>query len=125
ELRDLARSYDGLTEAAQQVLRAEMQKRGLGDPSAPSPPVRVPPRGDLGPWEDDREVPEPTAAERDDAEDGEDTVDFTWKTPLCECEEREEALALREALRRAGIESWFEGPHSRSNWDLRFPRILV
>jgi hypothetical protein len=37
ELLDLARDYKDLTEMAQQVLRDEMKKRGLSDPTAPRP----------------------------------------------------------------------------------------
>jgi hypothetical protein len=33
--------------------------------------------------------------------------EYTWKTPLCQCDRREEAVYLQQALRRAGIESWF------------------
>jgi ribosomal protein L37AE/L43A len=34
--------------------------------------------------------------------------DYTWKTLVCECETSEQAWQLKEVLRRAGIESWFE-----------------
>lgn len=44
ELLDLARDYKNLTEMAQQVLRDEMKKRGLGDPAAPRPKAPVAPR---------------------------------------------------------------------------------
>lgn len=37
ELLELARDYKNLTEMAQQVLRDEMKKRGLGEPLAPRP----------------------------------------------------------------------------------------
>lgn len=37
ELLNLAREYNDLTEMAKQVLRDEMKKRGLGDPTAPRP----------------------------------------------------------------------------------------
>ncbi|HWE87197.1 MAG TPA: hypothetical protein VG267_19780 [Terracidiphilus sp.] len=47
EVLDLARDYTNLTEMAQQVLRDEMKKRGLGDPSAPRPKAPVAPRQEL------------------------------------------------------------------------------
>jgi hypothetical protein len=113
ELRDLAHGYDGLTEVAQQVLREEMRKRDLGDPAAPPPPVHSAARPVA-----------PTGPESADGEP-EDEFELTWKTQLCECEEREQAWQIREVLTRHGIESWLEGPNSRANWDMGVPRILV
>jgi hypothetical protein len=53
--------------------------------------------------------------------EGEDAgpTEFTWKTPLCDCESYEEAWQISEALRRAGIESWIERPGARQPvvWD--------
>jgi hypothetical protein len=49
---------------------------------------------------------------------------FTWKTPLCECDEREQAWQIREVLRRAGIESWIETPTSYAI-SLSGPRVVV
>ena len=112
ELGDLASSYDGLTETAQQVLRSEMLKRGLAAPAAPPPPVRSQPLAS---------EPRPQAGL--DGED--DACEFTWKVLLAECEQWEKAWQIREVLRRAGIDSWLEGPHSRVNWDLRNPRVMV
>ena len=54
--------------------------------------------------------------------------EYTWKTLLCECETSEQALELREALRRAGIESWVEGPRTDSRYvrtGRENPRVLV
>jgi len=42
ELLELARGYKDLTELAQQVLRDEMKKRGLGEPLAPRPKAASP-----------------------------------------------------------------------------------
>jgi hypothetical protein len=104
ELVDLARSYDGLTETARQVLRDQMLKRQLGDPAAPPAPVRLAPR--------------PPAAE-EVADGSEQDCEFTWKTLLCECEQFEQAWQMRELLRRSGVETWLDGPRSA------YPRILV
>lgn len=45
ELLELARDFKNLTEMAQQVLRDEMKKRGLGDPLAPRPKMQAKPAG--------------------------------------------------------------------------------
>jgi hypothetical protein len=52
-------------------------------------------------------VPSAPESENDD----EHPREYTWKTPLCTCDSREEAMCLMEVLRRAGIESWinFDG----------------
>ena len=49
------------------------------------------------------------------AEEPEDgaPVEFTWKTELCTCDDWEQGQLLREALYRAGIESWTEPPYAR------------
>jgi hypothetical protein len=95
-----------------------MKKRGLNEPSVT--------RGTFGhqaPLREGFNADSPT--EEDDTEDGEPAHEFTWKTPLCDCEGREEAWQIREALRQAGIESWIEGQGSRV-WDgMSNPRILV
>ena len=118
ELEELNASIGDLTEVAQQVLRDEMKKRGLNEPSVT--------RGTFGhqaPLREGFNADSPT--EEDDTEDGEPAHEFTWKTPLCDCEGREEAWQIREALRQAGIESWIEGQGSRV-WDgMSNPRILV
>ncbi|MDR3741629.1 MAG: hypothetical protein P4L40_21635 [Terracidiphilus sp.] len=111
ELRELAATYADLTESAQQALREEMQRRGLGDPLAPLPRMV-------------QHVPR-QAAEGDSGQAGEEVeAEYTWKTPLCDCESTEQARQLAEALHRAGIESWIEGG-SRYSWDLNGPRLLV
>ena len=111
ELRELAAGFADLTEPAQQALREEMKTRGLGDPTAPPPPP--------APF-----IPREPDLNDDAAPDGEPALDYTWKTQLCDCESREQAGQLAEALRRAGIESWIEGD-SRHTWDLAGPRLLV
>lgn len=121
ELEELNDDIGNLTDVAQQVLRDEMKKRGLNEPSVPrgafEPSERFAPRQS----DDDDDSLE----EDDDVEDGERPPEFTWKMLLCECEEREEVWQIREALRQVGIESWIEGSGSQV-WDGRGnPRILV
>jgi hypothetical protein len=41
-------------------------------------------------------------------EEGAPPHEYTWKTPLCECDDRAGAWQLCEALRRVGIDSWIE-----------------
>jgi hypothetical protein len=139
-LLELAARYSDLTEIAQPILRDEMKKRGLDDSaSAPSSARRTatgaaPMAGFekdqpiFGRWnqvvaEQNREFDPPLS---DAGEPGDpEPVEYTWKTLLCECNEREEAWQFSEALRRAGIESWIDGPRSQQSWDVRYPRILV
>jgi hypothetical protein len=136
ELLLLAHEFSDLTESAQQALRAELQTRGLGDPEKPAQPARDPalrrnaarfaqqPSGDLaGPNADEDEA-------GDADEDGpiEGPHDYTWKTLLCECQTQRHAWQLAEALRRAGLESWIEGPGQYStvgDLDVTNPRVLV
>ncbi len=115
ELRALAADFSDLTEMAQQVLRDEMLKRGLGDPQAkPAAPPVAAIKPEPG-WQDD-ETREEDASET--------PVEFTWKTPLCDCASREEAWQRAEMLRRAGIESWMEAPGAY-DLDLSGPRVVV
>jgi hypothetical protein len=121
ELEALNADIGDLTEVAQQVLRDEMKKRGLNDSSVPRGAFE--PREHFAPLQEGPEVDSLT--EEDDTEDGGLPHEYTWKTLLCECEEREEAWQIREVLRQAGIESWIEGQGSRV-WDgMGNPRILV
>jgi len=148
ELLNLAEDFADLTEAARQVLRDEMRSRGLGDPEAPRA-VRVDPsalqpadliaertsnalaeqaRGTLGLGGG---VPRivPDRPEAGDAEEG--PHEYTWKTLLCECETRDQAWQLCEALKRAGIESWIDesgegySPYRHVRLDERGPRVVA
>jgi hypothetical protein len=125
-------SYFGL---AQEVLRNEMRNRGLSDPAAPpkrvvraalkseQPALAMPLPVD--PFHIASDVdPDDYAGVHGEAEPGDGSDgprDYTWKTPLLDCEDREQALMLREVLRRAGIDSWIEA----QSIELAGPRVVV
>jgi hypothetical protein len=121
ELLELDAGIADLTELAQQVLRDEMKKRGLGAPrpadNAPKPSERI-----VAPQRDRRAD---SRKDEGEAEESDLPHEYTWKTLLCECNERAEVAPIRVALWRAGIESWIEGPGSRYSRGLSNPRILV
>jgi hypothetical protein len=121
ELLELDAQLGDLTEMAQQVLRDEMRKRGL---SRPRPAEKTPNAVErIATPHRDPITGAPAVA--DDAEGGELSHEYTWKTLLCVCEEREEAASIWEVLRQAGIQSWYEGPRSNASHDPRKPSILV
>ena len=102
ELVRLASQYSGLTDVAKEVLRVEMLKRGLGDPTKPAEVQK-----DSGRLRFDRGVELNGHEESgDDAEDDAPAHEYTWKTELCECETREQAWQIAQVLDRAGIECW-------------------
>ena len=124
ELLQLANDYSDLTEVAQQVLREEMLKRGLGDPLDPKTLQQTP-----GHFQFDRGV-ELNGAEESIPEDeeGTPTHEYTWKTPLCECETAEQANQIGEVLHRAGIDCWINDSPRRfvpTRMDLTNIRIQV
>lgn len=119
ELLDLAADSADLTEVARQVLRDEIRKRGLD-----MPPEATAPSGAEEPVSEEQESDLPH--------------DYTWKTPLCECDGQQQARQICAALRQVGIESWIDrpgsySPHSQlgldsspfAQADIRNPRILV
>jgi len=118
ELEQLAGDMDDLTDTAREVLRGEMKSRGLAMPGERPQPARQQFAGE--------DVPDAYAGERGDREEAEDggaPAEFSWKVPLCECEDRAHAMAISEALTRAGIESWYEGPGGK--WGNGSPRLVV
>jgi hypothetical protein len=121
ELEELDAGKSDLTEVAQQVLRDEMKKRGLDKPSGLNNEADAAGRSASPIW--NRRGDSTTDGEAVEA--SEQAVEYTWKTVLCECEDREEAWQLREVLRLAGIESWIEGPGYGDGNNLYNPRIVV
>ena len=139
ELLQLAAGVADLTETAQQALAQEMRSRGLVDPRSPGQPthhaestihaIESPLRGDEMPEDPDsitsaagllgtrapQLVPDTPDADEDDT--GEH--DYTWRTYLCECETRQQAMELCEVLKRAGIDCWI------ASYGLVYPRVLV
>jgi hypothetical protein len=106
QLLELAVDFADLRPAAQQALRDELRSRKLGDPQSKDWNARS------------REPLAPTEVGVGD----EAGVEFTWKTPLCDCESSEKAWQIAEVLRRAKIESWLDG--QRGSMDVGM-RILV
>jgi hypothetical protein len=120
-LLELDAQLGDLTEMAQQVLRDEMRKRDLSRSrqadNAPKPAQRK-----AAPYWDDSDD-SPTAESK--TQKSGLPHEYTWKTLLCECNEREDTYPIWEALNQAGIECWIEGPRSHHSMDTRYPRILV
>lgn len=121
ELSALDADFADLTSVAQEVLRDEMKLRGLSHESAAGSAVRLAdyrpaPRHDFG-------AQSPIAA--DNAEDSDLPSEFTWKTPLCDCESGAYAAQLQAALKAEGIDSWLEGSGYQIAAESLNPRILV
>lgn len=122
QLQELAADYADLTDTARTVLHDEMRRRGLPGPQAPVPTAARPAAR--------ASCESPGAApDRNDEEfaDGQ-PYEYTWKTPLCECESQEQAWQISEMLRRAGIETWIDSRRSflpDPTLDLLNPQVLV
>jgi hypothetical protein len=125
ELEELAASSDDLTETARQVLRSELSHRGLLEPGAAGLALE---KTDSLSDSRYRSSVDPDAGgdESDDGYEGAEDdrpKEFTWKVPLCECEDEAHALAICAALKQAGIERWYEG--SGSPMGNGRPRVVV
>lgn len=117
QLLELAGSFNDLTDTAKTVLRDELRKRDLGDPLSSDFSALARSRADAQ-----------RALDTAESEEAGKSIDYTWKTLLCERESREEAWQTREVLRRAGIESWLRDPSAyfaQAALDLTNYRILV
>jgi hypothetical protein len=125
ELLELADDFGNLTDAAQQVLRDELRRRGLTLPQAPSAEtVQKDPRPVFGAWSQAIAEQNRKLEREDDESRGDAPAEYTWKTLLCTCDTREEAWQISEVLKRAGIESWIEAP-AQGALDLSGPRVMV
>ncbi|MGD0548656.1 MAG: hypothetical protein ABR991_12635 [Terracidiphilus sp.] len=133
ELFELEADFGDLTEQAQQILRSEMNSRRLERPCPASVEGDFAELATVPRWEREADAPKDGAekagdgagkAEDEEEYDGE-PCEFTWKTPLCECEERVEAWQIYEVLKHAGIESWLEGPGFHDGRGLSYPRVVV
>ena len=121
ELYELYASIADLTEQAQQILSDEMKSRGLKRQSASGQETKLTGYS-LAPLPDPY-GPFPMAD--DGAEENDLPREYTWKTPLCDCDDGEYAGQLQAALRAAGIDSWIEGAGYRVAAEMLNPRILV
>ena len=119
ELEELVFDFADLTEMAQQALSGELRHRGLPQPGSTSPPAAS------ATARAQRAVPlqQDDGDHLRDSEDSEESdgrpVEYTWKTVLCECEDRYQVWQLQEMLQRAGIDSWPQDDGAL------YPRILV
>jgi hypothetical protein len=104
ELEELDVDKGDLTEVAQQVLRDELKKRGLDGTRATNEEQNHAERFAAPTWTSHGDSPE----DGDATEESDLQEEYTWKTPLCECEDREKAWQIQEVLRQAGIESWLD-----------------
>ena len=141
ELYELYRDLNDLTEVAQQALRAELQSRGLDKKIADAQQAAASKNGQmerlgLAPVIDRTDegiegdvfgstlgsnVRELVRDDEADDADANEPVEYSWKTVLCECEEKEQAYQIWEVLKRAGIESWIQPRAS----GLIYTRVLV
>ena len=123
ELLELAAKPEDLTDVAQQVLRDEMKLRRLTTKAPASATTASGMRHADIRWE-------PVSyryefADRKTDED-EGPYEYTWKTKLCDCETRLQAIQLGAALQRAGIDCWIQTSRTTAEvMDLTYPRILV
>jgi hypothetical protein len=122
ELLELADKPEDLTDVARQALRDEMNRRRLEAPAdniASKMPVTHSDRPATVNWEPARARYLP----RENEDETDVPHEYTWKTDLCECNTRDEALDLGLILKNAGIDSWISTPESK--WGLGGPRIQV
>jgi ribosomal protein L37AE/L43A len=121
ELEELDAGKDDLTDVAKQVLRDEMRKRGLDEPRRPGTELK--PAGSFGAskWGTGNDA----VAGKEVAEEGERPVEYTWKLPLCECEDSEKVWQNQEVLRQAGIESWTDNGGYYVGAEINNRRIVV
>jgi ribosomal protein L37AE/L43A len=121
ELLALDAEIADLTELARQVLRDEMSKRRLERPSA-AKAAKGPSERVAASWPD-RSADAP--AGEDESWQSDQPREYSWKTPLCECESGEIAWQLQQALREAGIENWIDGPRHANVLEMSHAQILV
>jgi hypothetical protein len=119
EIRELADQINDLTPNAQQVLRDELKKRGLTNEPSNAPQAGKPEPNATVNWEPTNYTYQ--FSELPDENEG--PHEYTWKTELCVCATSEEAQQIGEALRRAGVDSWIQGPQGRMGFGES--RVLV
>jgi ribosomal protein L37AE/L43A len=113
ELEEVASDFANLTEIAQPILRDELKKRGMGDPSAAtarSDKANDRPNSARSGYAIARrnsmlsQIPSDSSGGSDSGRPGE----HVWLTELCSRSTPAEIYQVCEALHAAGIESWTE-----------------
>jgi len=118
EIQELAHQINDLTPAAQVVLRDELKKRGVTDPQF-APKRNISHSRTLTHFTPASEEVDESIEEID-----EDTsVEYSWKTLLCECADMPEARAIARVLMAAGLESWIE--RSPQYGETAGPKVVV
>ena len=110
ELCELAADLADLTPTAQDALRQELRSRGLGEPKTALQTLVARNKTEAASALQQAEEGVRQPAEEEQAGP---SVAYTWKTPLCGCDDQEQAWQISEVLRRAGIESWIERAGAR------------
>src|ERR1035438_8581951 len=121
ELEELDAGKDDLTNVAKQVLRDEMKKRRLDEPRGPGTEPNRPGSFGASRWGTGIDA----AGGEEAAEEGERPGEYTWKLPLCECEDSEKVWQIQEVLRQAGIESWTDNGGYYVAQEINNLRIVV
>lgn len=117
ELEALAGDMASLTEIARPILRDELKKRGFKAPATEAPGSDGSPWN--GGWRDD------SRAAKGQSEAGNEPDKSAWKTVLRECDDWDQAWKISDALGRAGIKNWTEGPSTAYESAVFRPRVMV
>ena len=135
ELINLVADREDLTDIARQVLNLELKRRGLGDLShaVPARAMPEPKRERRAALMGNQGGAPQIVLDYRKTKDIEAPLEYTWKTPLCECESMEQARQLSETLRHAGVESWIDEPGAGFRYkdfvytgsELSNPRVMV
>jgi hypothetical protein len=124
DLLELSADFANLTETARQVLRDELRKRRLPEPAAAQPQPPSQDRTNFHPSSPIASFPAPhPSVDPETSDDNSLPCEYTWKTLLCECRDREHAWQISEVLKQVGIENWIENP--AGELDMTSPRVLV
>jgi len=135
ELINLVADREDLTDVARQVLDLELKRRGLGDLShaALARAIPEPKRERRAALLGNQGGAPQLVLDYRKTQDNEAPLEFTWKTPLCECESMEQAQQLSEYLKLAGVDCWIDEPRTGNplkdlvyaGSELLNPRVLV
>jgi hypothetical protein len=123
ELMGLREDYNSLTDVAQEILRDELRKRKMPDPTAGDDPgsAEQPHRLDALSTEADESGPDLL----NDDGTPQTTRSYTWKTTLATFPNAEDAWMANEALKEAGIESWLQVPRNATDPTVPIVRVAA